>query len=61
MGLQLFVMNLSINSIFLLALDFMKIQHKIHHPFSVLQDAAPQPADVALVSNSKAGNRSCLL
>lgn len=49
-GLQLFVTNLSINSIFLLALDFMKTQYKIHRPLLVCQDAAPQPGDAALLS-----------
>lgn len=29
-------------------------------PFPVPQDAAPQPADVVLLSNSEAGNGSCL-
>lgn len=54
MGLQLFVMNLGINSIFLSALDFMKTQSKIPSLFSVCRDAAAQPADAALLSNSKA-------
>lgn len=60
MGLQLFVMNFSINNIFLSALDFMRRQWKIPRPFPVPQDAAPQPADAALLSNSEAGNGSCL-
>lgn len=49
-GLQLFVTNLNINRVFLSALDFMKIQYKIQYLFSVPWDAAPQPADVALLS-----------
>lgn len=60
MGLQLFVMNFSINNIFLSALNFVQMQWKIPRPFPVPQDAAPQPADVALLSNSEAGNGSCL-
>lgn len=60
MGLQLLVMNFSINNIFVSALSFMQMQWKIPRPFPVPQDAAPQPADVALLSNSEAGNGSCL-
>lgn len=60
MGLQLFVTNLSINSIFLSALSSVRTQGKILSPFSVCRDAAAQPADAALLSNSRAGNGSYL-
>lgn len=55
MELQLFVTNLAGTAFFFLALDFRKVQYKIDLLFSVCQDAAAQPANAALLSNSKGG------